>query len=517
LFDALEQGGVDRIIVPVENSTSGAIVEVNELLASREIVVVDEEIYPVQHCLAGVPGARMAAITTVRSHPVALRQCERALGSLAGVRLEHADNTGRAAQSVGQNGDRSIAAICSPEAAAAYGLEILREDAADQVHNQTRFLLISKTPEPFDARQDAKTSLILSLDHRRGSLANCLQLFAQHNINLTRLESRPQPEQPWEYLFFVDFEGNPTEPNIHAALDAVRGHCNHMQTLGTYPLRAVERERVPAAATRLNPPALTTQPRGSGVVHVNGIDIGGGRFVIVASIPGDESSGTMLSLAEASLGRGASILHSHTKCPPDLTRRTTSARGPAVAPCEPITLAALADAGRQFEVPVSTFVTRPDEVGRIASSVDLLFVASDDLQDLSLLRALGRARRPVILTRSPLATIDTLLTAADYVCSEGNNQVLLCESGLRRTGGLTTRPTLDVSAIPRLKSETRYPVLVDPTRFSDDLETVIPLAIAAAAAGADGFVFPVLTAEVDRLSQLTHRLDATLSALGREL
>ncbi|MCB9882482.1 MAG: chorismate mutase [Planctomycetes bacterium] len=235
---ALRAGELDYALLPVENTITGSIGEVNQLLCEPGICVVDEEIWPVEHRLVGLEGATLDGLRKVRSHPVALQQCRRFLHELTVCELEVWVDTAAAAASLKVEGDVTIGALCSADAAREHELRILADHVADHEHNLTRFLLIAREPEPVDPRQLSKTSLVLTLRHEHGALARCLQAFANHRVNLTRLESRAQPETPWQYRFFLDLEGRIGDADVDAALDEVAKHANHLRILGSYPRRS---------------------------------------------------------------------------------------------------------------------------------------------------------------------------------------------------------------------------------------------------------------------------------------
>ena len=237
VFDALENGEVDYALLPVENSLVGSVSEVNQLMVTRNVAVVDEELWDVEHCLAGLPGATAENLTEILSHPIALLQCQGLVSRLEGASARGFSDTAEAAAFVRDQADRSIGAICSAEAADLSELEILIRDVGDFRGNQTRFLLLARQSEPAGRRHPAKTTLVFAAQDRCGALGNCLGALSEHGINLTRLESRPQPEAPWEYTFLADLEGHQDEDHVAAALAALRRVSNHLRILGTYPSR----------------------------------------------------------------------------------------------------------------------------------------------------------------------------------------------------------------------------------------------------------------------------------------
>ena len=500
LVDALEAGHLDYALLPIENSSTGSVSEANQLIAQRRVAVVDEEIYQVEHCLGGAPGARLEDLREVRSHPVALQQCQHALRELTDCTLEAWSDTAVAGRSVLEANDKSIGAICSEEAAQRLGVQILRTRFTDQPTNQTRFFLVALEAETCDPRQPSKTSLILTVNHQQGALALCLQAFADQGINLSRLESRPQPENPWEYLFFVDIEGHVSDPKVANTLEGLRAYTNQVRVLGTYPDRSVERQRIemPKAkkgqATKLPeemaatpakkagervPLALLQEGQGKTIVKVGPVEIGGERFTLIAGPCAGESAEQINTAAELVKARGASIMRGGAFKPRTSPYSFQGLGFPG--------LDLLADAGHSQELPIVTEVLRPEDAARIAERADMLQVGARNMQNFALLKELGKLNRPVLLKRGMSATVKELLQAAEYIMAGGNHRVVLCERGIR-TFENSTRATLDISAVPVLKTKTHLPIIVDPSHAAGVRHLVIPLALAAAAAGADGLI-----------------------------
>ena len=146
-------------------------------------------------------------------------------------------DTAAAAKEVSACGDLSLAAIASAEAGEIYGLTVLRDQVGDQEENWTRFAVISGLEIELDPRIPAKTSLVFTTPHREGALAHCLNLLAEHGVNLTKLESRPVPRRPWEYLFYADIEGSMASDDAALAIAELRRECPYLRVLGSYPAR----------------------------------------------------------------------------------------------------------------------------------------------------------------------------------------------------------------------------------------------------------------------------------------
>ena len=243
-----ESGDVGYAFLPIENTTAGSINQTYDLLRQTDLRIVGEEILHVRHCLLGLEGADPAGLRRVLSHPQALTQCSRFLAGLEGIELVAFEDTAAAAREVQRGADPTQAAIASFEAAEIYGLAVLREGIADQEENWTRFVVISGLDIELDPRIPSKTSLVLTTPHREGALAHCLHLLAAHGLNLTKLESRPVPSRPWEYLFYVDIEGALASEAAALAIAELRRECPYLRVLGSYPARttadgAVDRYR----------------------------------------------------------------------------------------------------------------------------------------------------------------------------------------------------------------------------------------------------------------------------------
>ncbi len=222
-------------LLPIENSVVGSIAQNFDLIAESGLAIVGEVVSSVHHCLLGVAGASRAAVRRVLSHPVALAQCERFLRSLTGVEVVAFYDTAGAAAEVARQGDRSLAAIAGALAAQRYGLAVLAERIEDEPHNQTRFLLVAAEPASPPAGVAAKTTLLLKLPHRPGTLARALAPIAAAGLNLTKLESRPDRTTPWEYLFYLDVEARATDPAMAGAIRDLEAQGAVVIVLGDYP------------------------------------------------------------------------------------------------------------------------------------------------------------------------------------------------------------------------------------------------------------------------------------------
>ncbi len=239
-----ERGRAGYAFLPIENTTAGSINETYDLLRGTELRIVGEEVWEVRHCLLALAPIAPAKLRRILSHPQALAQCGAFLRGLRGVEVEAFEDTALAACKVRDEGDPRQAAIASEEAAALHGLVVIARDIADQPENWTRFVLVSCLELRLDPRIPAKTSLVLTTPHRHGALAHCLAVLAEHGLNLTKLESRPVPRRPWEYQFYVDFEGSIVQEPAALAVATLRRECPYLKVLGSYPARTTPSGRV---------------------------------------------------------------------------------------------------------------------------------------------------------------------------------------------------------------------------------------------------------------------------------
>ncbi len=246
---AAERGEAGYAFLPIENTTGGSINQTYDLLRQTELRIVGEEILHVRHCLLALEGTELTDLRRILSHPQALVQCARFIASLEGVEPVAAADTAAAAQTVSRGGDSSQAAIASEEAADLYRLTVLARGIADQVENWTRFVVISGLEIELDPRIPSKTSLVFTTAHRQGALAHCLNVLADHGVNLTKLESRPVPRRPWEYMFYVDLEGSIQAEPTSLAVAELRRECPYLRVLGSYPARTT----ADGAVDRMNP------------------------------------------------------------------------------------------------------------------------------------------------------------------------------------------------------------------------------------------------------------------------
>jgi prephenate dehydratase len=232
MFSVVESGDADYALLAVENAVAGSVTGSYELLMEHDLRVRAEVILRVRHMLLAAPGTKLGDLKRVRSHPQALAQCERYL-MRRGLEPVPAFDTAGGARDLAQNPDPETGAIAGALAAELYGLEILDRDIEDLAFNYTRFFILGLEDPPRSQR--SKTSLVFTTRHQPGALYESLGEFARRGVNLTKIESRPRRNQPWQYLFYLDFEGHWQDPQCEAAIMALLRRSSFVKLLGSYP------------------------------------------------------------------------------------------------------------------------------------------------------------------------------------------------------------------------------------------------------------------------------------------
>jgi len=508
---AVETGEADYAMLPIENTTSGGINEVYDALLHTTLYIVGEEKFHVKHCLVANEEIPINRIKTIIAHVQPVAQCSKFLATLPHVKIDYYPDTALSVQKVKEDGLLDTAAIASEEAAKIYGLKIIRTNIANQSQNYTRFLVAARKPIDVDLRIPCKTSLVMATDQKPGALVDALMVFRKFNVNLTKLESRPILGNPWEEMFYLDFEGNIKDPIIQEMLDKLGSLTRLFKVLGSYVSPDLDRTKMDLSKFALSEneetaekqteieetaPAAEVVPvkkkssksykvasreykSEDTIIKVKGIEIGGDSFVVIAGPCSVESHQQVLDCASHLKETGGHILRGGCFKP-----RTSpySFQGLGFEG-----LNYLAEAGQVYDMPIVTEVLAPEQISEVAKYSDIIQVGARNMQNFALLKEVGRTYRPVLLKRGLMSSIDELLNAAEYILSQGNRQVILCERGIR-TFETATRNTLDLSAVPVLKELTHLPIIVDPSHALGQRNLVTPLAKAAKVVGAHGIM-----------------------------
>ena len=504
---AVEKGEADYGLLPLENTLIGSIAHTYDLILESHLPIIGEVITPVSHCLLSVKKVQVGEIRRVYSHPAALSQCSTFLQSLHDCEIIPLYDTAGSAMKISREKDPASAAIASRLAAQLYNLEIIAEKLEDYPNNQTRFIIVAREFEK-SLLKNAKTSIVFTTLHQPGALYQVLKVFNDYGINLTKLESRPHKTEPWRSYFYLDFEGHERESIVREAMKELKEQTNFLKVLGSYPIwtgkRKVELLEVEEHEDKSHLPlySLERTEEPTKVIleepPIETLTIGGGSFTIIAGPCSVEGRKQLFKTANLIRESGVKIL-----------------RGGAFKPrTSPYSFQGLGEEGLKllkeaketYGLYIISEVISPADVGLVAGYVDILQIGARNMQNFTLLNEIGTVRLPVLLKRGMAATIKEFLLSAEYILKHGNTNVILCERGIR-TFETSTRNTLDLSAVPLLKTKTHLPVFVDPSHGTGNRDLVLPMSKAAMVAGADGVMVEVHFQPDSALSDGNQSLD----------
>ncbi|TCI05159.1 3-deoxy-7-phosphoheptulonate synthase [Corallincola luteus] len=499
IINEVESGTADYAMLPIENTSSGGITQVYDVLQHTTCSIVGEMTLPVEHCLLTAVPSSESQINTIYAHFQPAQQCSEYLDSLTGIKIESCDASSAAFLKVSELKDPHVAAIGSADGGELYGLTPIKTGLANQKENFSRFIVIARKPVQVAEQIPAKTTLIMSVEQKPGSLVEALLVMREHGLNMCKLESRPIQGNPWEELFYIDVEGNLQSSHMQSALEALTRITRYLKVLGCYPSEEVSPTHVPldklplpnntatsasktesAAASAHSLVARNGHPDTE--IRVRHTVIGSDQFITIAGPGIIESQEQLNACAQQAKECGAAILRG-ALYPPQINQDGN-------LPNEQQSLQYLREAGLRFDLPFITEVHHPEQVTETARQADLLQIGARNMQNIELLQEVGRTHRPIILKRGLMASLDELLQAAEVIMAQGNRQVILCERGIRTFEG-ASRQTLDLGAIPALKSMTHLPVIVDPTHAISHINQLAPLVYAAKAAGANGIILDI--------------------------
>ena len=508
VVNSVEKREAEYGLLPIENTLIGSISTTYDLLLESNLKITGEVITQVSHYLLAIKKVPLSEIKRVYSHPAALSQCSIFLQKLNCKIIPIYDTAGSAIK-ICREKDPHSAAIASKLAAKLYNLETIAEKLEDYPNNQTRFIIISKDKEE-EYHKNSKTTIVFTTLHRPGALYRVLKIFNDFGINLTKLESRPHRTEPWRSYFYLDFEGHQKDPLVSEALEELKEETNFLKILGSYPAWSESRSKEQAKLQIESQKDLSSLPLYSRerkgkqtIIHLKDPSIGetiigGGDFTVIAGPCSVEGRKQLFKTANAIKEAGVKIL-----------------RGGAFKPrTSPYSFQGLGEEGLKllqeareaYGLFIISEVVSPADVELVARYVDILQIGARNMQNFTLLKEVGQIKKPVLLKRGLSATIEEFLLSAEYILSRGNEDVILCERGIR-TFETVTRNTLDLSAIPILKERTHLPVFVDPSHGTGNKKLVLPMSKASMVAGADGVMVEVHFQPESALSDGNQSLD----------
>lgn len=244
IVQAVETGHADYAVLPIENTSSGSINEVYDILQHTRLSIVGELTHPIAHCLLGLPTTDLSKIRQVCAHPQVIAQCSQYLQGLSQVKIEYCDSSSDAFNRIKQQQDPTIVAIGGEEGGQLYGLQVLTRDLANQKDNVSRFIVVARKPVTVAKALPAKTTFIMYTGQQPGALVDALLVLKQHGISMGKLESRPINGNPWEEMFYVDVFANLNDYAMTRALEELNKITKFIKVLGCYPSEDIEPTQV---------------------------------------------------------------------------------------------------------------------------------------------------------------------------------------------------------------------------------------------------------------------------------
>lgn len=240
VFEKVKNGEADFGVLPLENTTSGSINEVYDLLQHTELALVGELAYPIKHCILANNQLEVAEIDTIYTHPQPAQQCSQFIQGLDRVHIKYCESSSHAMQMVARLNKPNIVAIGNEDGGKLYGLTSVKTDIANQPNNITRFIVVAKEAVKVSPQVQTKTLLLMTTTQQAGALVDALMVFKTHGIRMMKLESRPIYGKPWEEMFYVELEANLHSESTQKALAELKDVTSYFKVLGCYPSEIIE-------------------------------------------------------------------------------------------------------------------------------------------------------------------------------------------------------------------------------------------------------------------------------------
>ncbi|WP_168395032.1 bifunctional chorismate mutase/prephenate dehydratase [Erwinia amylovora] len=235
IFNQVETGQADYAVLPIENTTSGSINDVYDLLQQTSLSIVGEITIPVDHCVLVSGSTDLQQVETVYSHQQPFQQCSQFVNRYPHWNIEYTESTAAAMEKVAAMNSPKVAALGSEAGGALYGLQVLERHLANQRQNITRFIVLARKPVEVSLQVPAKTTLIMATGQQAGALVEALLVLRKHHLTMSKLESRPITGNPWQEMFYIDFQGNLRSEEVQQALSELTQLTRSLKVLGCYP------------------------------------------------------------------------------------------------------------------------------------------------------------------------------------------------------------------------------------------------------------------------------------------
>lgn len=476
IVQAVESGHADYGFLPIENTSSGSINEVYDVLQHTSLSIVGETTIEVSHCLLGKAGSKLADIKTVYAHPQPISQCSRYLSQHKDLRLEYCSSSAEAMDKVNQSPDNSAAAIGSAEGGALYQLESIEAGLANQKINQSRFIVVARKAVAVPEQLPAKTTLIMATGQKAGALVEALLVLKAHQLNMSKLESRPIPGTPWEEMFYLDIDANISSESMQAGLKQLERITRFIKVLGCYPCETVKPTQLSNSQLLIEPSTSKEQ-----VISENGANTSPVRYSKVYKEQASEINCGAMTIGAGHVGAIAQITLNN-----DISHLALSAFEQQVKQLKEagfqavllnsvnqvamaeVTLAKLRQILHQYGLVCIIAIEQEADMPLAVQHADMLFLAGKQMFNQTLLIQAGTLPVPLILERNDMASFEELLTATEIILSQGNQQLILCDSGIRTLNNANL-PSLDLASLIQIKATSHLPILINPSyAVSDD-------------------------------------------------
>lgn len=469
IVQAVESGHADYGFLPIENTSSGSINEVYDVLQHTSLSIVGETTIEVSHCLLGKPGSKLSDIKTIYAHPQPISQCSRYLSQHKDIRLEYCSSSAEAMEKVNQSTDNSAGAIGSAEGGALYQLESIEAGLANQKINQSRFIVVARKAVAVPEQLPAKTTLIMATGQKAGALVEALLVLKAHQLNMSKLESRPIPGTPWEEMFYLDIDANISSEAMQAGLKQLERITRFIKVLGCYPCETVKPTQLSNSQLLIEPSTSKTQN-----LSDNTPEISPYRYSKAYKAQDSEISSGPLSIGAGHIGAIAKMSMTKELSPLALSQFEhrvkqlkeigfqaiiLEAVNLLVSP--ELTLAKLRQILHQYDLLCIVAVEQSADMALATQQADMLFINGKQMFNQALLSQAGTLPMPLLLERNDMASYEEFLAATEIILSQGNQQLILCDSGVR-TFNHANLPTLDLASLIQIKATSHLPIVINP-------------------------------------------------------
>lgn len=502
IVSAVESGHADYGFLPIENTSSGSINEVYDVLQHTSLSIVGETTIEVGHCLLAKPGADIANIKTVYAHPQPISQCSRYLSLHPEFKLEYCASSAEAMSKVIEADNQSVAAIGSAEGGALYHLSAIEDGLANQKINQSRFIVVARKSVDVPAQLPAKTTLIMATGQKPGALVEALLVLKAHSLNMSKLESRPIPGTPWEEMFYIDIDGNLANHNVQQAIKELEQLTRFIKVLGCYPCESVKPTQLSQAQLLIEPnsskavvsptqltASITTRysreyKSQDSQVQCKQLQVGNNQFGAFQLVDAPKTDTALASLAKQTKEAGFQAI---------ILNQSSDAIGESYLK-------------KYFQVIeqaglVSVLLIEQENDINSCHLANMVMLSGQYMFNQSLLNQLGSLNRPVIIERNNMASVEDWLAATQIVLTQGNQQVILCDSGVR-SFAQPEHISLDLSSLVTIKQVCHLPIICNVA--NENINNRYSQAKAAKQLNADGIVLaaPCTHADSNLLSEL---------------